>query len=91
MSDNKENIEQESHGVEEIECLEAIDSMYAYLDGELKDETTLAKFKQHLEHCKSCYSRSELEGVITGRIKASGKEQAPESLQNRLRDIMDSL
>jgi anti-sigma factor (TIGR02949 family) len=77
--------------VEEIECLEAIDSLYAYLDGELNDKETLAKFKQHLSHCKSCYTRSELEGVISERIKASGKDKAPESLHNRLHDLMDKL
>jgi anti-sigma factor (TIGR02949 family) len=75
--------------VEEIECLEAIDSLYAYLDGELSDEATLAKFKQHLKHCHSCYTRSELEGVISERIKTSGKDEAPASLQHRLHDLMD--
>lgn len=75
--------------VEEIECLEAIDSLYAYLDGELNDRVTLAKFKKHLKHCQSCYSRSELEGVISDRIKTSGKDKTPESLQNRLHDLMD--
>jgi anti-sigma factor (TIGR02949 family) len=77
--------------VEEIDCLEAIDSLYTYLDGELNDSETLAKFKHHLSHCKSCYSRSELEGVISERIKAAGKDKAPESLQDRLRDLMDKL
>lgn len=85
------NNKKDTPEVEEIECLEAIDSMYAYLDGELKDEATLVKFRHHLEHCKSCYSRSELEGIITDRIKNCGKEIAPDSLQNRLRDIMDKL
>lgn len=77
--------------IEEIECLEAIDSLYAYLDGELNDKSTLAKFKHHLEHCNSCYTRSELEGAINERIKTSGKEKSPESLQNRLRSLMENL
>ena len=77
--------------IEEIECLEAIDNLYAYLDGELKDEKTLAKFKKHLGHCKSCYSRSEMEGVINERIKETGTDKMPESLKNRLRDFMDDL
>jgi len=75
--------------IEEIECLEAIDNLYAYLDGELTDEETLAKFSQHLDHCHSCFTRSELEGVISERIRASGKSKTPESLQNRLRDLLD--
>lgn len=75
--------------VEEIECLEAIDNLYAYLDGELRDENSLAKFKQHLNHCRSCYTRSELEGVISERIKISAKAKTPESLQKRLRQLLD--
>ena len=81
----------DKHDIEEIECLEAIDSLYAYLDGELTDEDTLAKFKQHLNHCTSCYTRSELEGVISERIKTSGIQKSPESLQERLNKLMDEL
>ena len=79
----------DNQDIEEIECLEAIDNLYAYLDGELRDEKTLAKFKQHLNHCHSCYTRSELEGVISERIKISGKIKTPESLQKRLRQLLD--
>ena len=81
----------EHHDVEEIDCLEAIDNLYAYLDGELSDEESLAKFKKHLGHCRSCYSRSELEGVLTERIKESGKDKTPEALRSRLRNLMDEL
>jgi len=84
MSDNTDKPD-----IVEIDCLEAIDSLYAYLDGELDDEASLAKFKQHLNHCRSCYSRAELEGVLTERIKETGKSKTPESLQNRLRHLID--
>lgn len=80
----------DNNEIEEIECLEAIDNLYAYLDGELNDEETLAKFSQHLDHCHSCYTRSELEGVISERIKTSGKSKTPESLQKRLQDLLDN-
>jgi len=73
----------------EIDCLEAVDSLYAYLDGELDDEQSLAKFRKHLSHCRSCYTRSELEGVLTDRIRQSGKDKTPSSLKNRLRKLMD--
>lgn len=94
MSNRKHPDDQQhehNHDVEEIDCLEAIDNLYAYLDGELNDDETLARFRKHLGHCKSCYSRSELEGVINERIKESGKGTAPETLKNRLRDFMDDL
>ena len=79
----------DDHTIEEIECLEAIDNLYAFLDGELRDEETLAKFKKHLNHCQSCYTRSELEGVISERIKISAKVKSPETLQKRLRQLLD--
>ena len=73
---------------EEIDCLEAIEMLYAYLDGEL-DDKDLAKYEHHMGHCRSCYSRSELETALNKRIKESGKEEAPEKLQNRLRNLID--
>jgi anti-sigma factor (TIGR02949 family) len=75
--------------IEEIDCLEAIDNLYAYLDGELKDEKSILKFKQHLAHCRSCYSRSELESELSQRIKSSGKAATPATLKNRLRKVID--
>jgi len=84
-------IEKDKPGIEEIDCLEAIDNLYAYLDGELDDEKTLAKFRNHLGHCRSCYSRSQMEEMLNERIQKSGKGQAPESLQNRLRHLIDEL
>jgi len=86
MSDKHEH-----HDVEEIDCLEAIDKMYAYLDGELKDNVSLAKFHKHLAHCKSCYSRSELEGILTERIKESARNKTPDVLKSRLRNLLDDL
>jgi len=84
MSKNTDEAE-----IKEIDCLEAVDSLYAYLDGELDDEQSLAKFRKHLSHCRSCYTRSELEGVLTDRIRQSGKDKTPSSLKNRLRKLMD--
>ena len=83
--------EKNETSIKEIDCLEAIDNLYSYLDGELNDATTLSEFKNHLEHCHSCYTRSELEKELNERIKQSGQEQAPESLQKRLRNLMDNL
>lgn len=77
--------------IEEIDCLEAIDSLYAYLDGELDDPGTIARFEAHLSHCRSCYSRTEMEKALNARMEASGGEVAPESLRNRLRNLIDKL
>ena len=82
--------EEDKSNAEEIDCLEAIELLYAYLDGELDDEQ-LAKYEHHMGHCRSCYSRSELEVALNNRIKKSAKGEAPEALQNRLRHLIDKL
>jgi anti-sigma factor (TIGR02949 family) len=76
---------------DEIGCLEAIESLYAYLDGEIRDPDQLARIEHHLGHCRSCYSRKELETRLTQRLKASAESTAPEALQERLRALIEKL
>ena len=86
MSDEKDNSE-----FKEIDCLEAIGHLYAYLDGELKDKIQLSQFEQHLDHCKSCYSRAQMEKAINNRLESMDEPESPETLQDRLRNIIDKL
>jgi anti-sigma factor (TIGR02949 family) len=76
---------------DEIGCLEAIETLYAYLDGELGDSDAIARVEQHLGHCESCYSRAELERKLTEHLQRSARRKAPEALQSRLRGLMDKL
>lgn len=50
---------------EEIDCLVAINELYQYLDGEMDDQDSKERFEHHLSHCKSCYSRIEMEKMLT--------------------------
>jgi anti-sigma factor (TIGR02949 family) len=84
MSDDKNH-----SGQEEIGCIEAINALYAYLDGELSDPETITQFEHHLTHCRHCYSRTEMETALTEKLKKSTKGKAPEKLQNRLRNLID--
>ncbi len=74
--------------LEDADCLEAMDSLYAYLDGELTDADAIARYEQHLGHCRSCFSRHEFEAALTERIRKSGKDGIPESLRTRLRNLI---
>jgi anti-sigma factor (TIGR02949 family) len=74
---------------DEIGCLEAIESLYAYLDGELHDSAAVARVEQHLGHCRSCFSRAEFERALTTRLRESAGSSAPKTLQARLRKIID--
>jgi anti-sigma factor (TIGR02949 family) len=75
----------------EIDCLEAIGQLYAYLDGEINDKTQKAQMEQHLAHCKSCYSRSQMEMAINTRLESMDKTDSPKSLQEKLRNVIDKL
>lgn len=86
MTDEKDKPE-----VKEIDCLEAIGHLYAYLDGELKNETELAQFEQHLDHCRSCYSRAQMEKALNQRLQSMGEAEPPKSLQNRLKNLIEKL
>jgi mycothiol system anti-sigma-R factor len=77
--------------VVDSDCLAAMDHLYAYLNGELGDKVAFATVEHHLAHCKSCYSRAEIEREINKRIKESGKDRTPDSLQNRLHKLIDEI
>lgn len=76
---------------DDIGCLEAINGLYAYLDGEMNDPQAVAKFERHLDHCRSCYSRLELENALAEHIRKSAKGHASDRLHKRLRDLIDGL
>jgi anti-sigma factor RsiW len=78
------------HEREDIGCLRAIELFYAYIDGELGDPEESADFEHHLEHCRSCFSRAEFEGLLTERLKALASERASDTLRRRMRILMDS-
>lgn len=75
---------------EDIGCLKAIEMFYAYIDGELDDAESVAEFEHHLEHCRSCFSRAEFEGLLTERLRAVAAERASDALKRRLRILMDT-
>lgn len=86
MTNESENPEEKN-----ISCLEAFDHLYAYLNNEITDQADLANIEHHLSHCKSCFSRAQMERELNQRMKESGQETPPESLKKRLRQLIDEL
>ena len=84
MSSEKGNHE---HG--DIGCLEAIEAFYAYLDGELSEPRAIEDFEHHMSHCRSCFSRAEVERLLNERLRRTGNSKAPNDLRNRVRRLMD--
>lgn len=71
--------------VEAIDCMAAINGLYAYPGGERQYPGPLTRFEHHLEHCRACYSSTQMETVLGELIKKASKEDAPRKLQSRLR------
>jgi len=83
----KSTKETDKHG--DIGCLDAIEVFYSYFDGEISDPKLIADFEHHLEHCRSCFSRAEVEKLVTERLRKSANRQAPKELRSRIRQLMD--
>jgi anti-sigma factor (TIGR02949 family) len=73
----------------DIGCLQAIEAFYAYVDGELDDPASIADFEHHLEHCRSCFSRVELEKALNERIRKTAKRESPDALRKRVGKLME--
>jgi len=77
----------EKKAIEDLDCMDAIRNLYAYLDGEL-DARAHDNVEHHLGHCRACYSRLEFEAAISERLKQQGKP-APKAVKNRLRELIE--
>jgi anti-sigma factor (TIGR02949 family) len=74
---------------EDVGCLEAIEGLYQWLDGELESPFSIEQIEHHIEHCKSCYSRAEMERALTERLKQSHQATTPESLLVRVKNLIE--
>ena len=73
----------------DIGCLQAIEAFYSYLDGELDDPESIADFEKHLEHCRGCFTRFEMEKTLSQRMRKTVKRESPEALRDRIGKLME--
>lgn len=73
----------------DIGCLTAIEAIYAYIDGEIDDPDLIAGLEEHLGHCRSCFSRLEMEKVLNERMRATAKRESPGDLRDRVSKLMN--
>jgi anti-sigma factor (TIGR02949 family) len=76
-----------SDNIKKIECEEAIRKMLEYLDKELHDHDN-DSMDEHLESCRSCYSRMEFEKRLKGMVCDVKTEAAPINLNDRIKKII---
>jgi anti-sigma factor (TIGR02949 family) len=70
-------------------CEEAMRSLAAYLDNELAAGAEQS-VRQHLELCRSCYSRAEFERRLKFELRKLGKDEVPVGFEQRVRHLLQS-
>jgi len=75
--------DQSHHEKDHAECLEAIDRLYRYLDGELEGVDQV-DVQRHLEACMPCLEAFEFEAELKVFIASRCREQAPTHLRTRI-------
>lgn len=73
---------------EMIDCRQAVDRVYEYLDGELDPDWT-EKVRRHIEMCKRCYPYFNFERIFLDHIRARGlREERSDGLERRILAIL---
>lgn len=72
-----------------IDCEEALRRLFEYLDAELHGDEQRV-MQQHLERCRSCFSRLEFETRLKARTAQLGREPISRDLGQRIHSLLDT-
>ena len=72
----------------EIDCEQALRLLAAHLDSELAGPESGA-VEEHLERCRSCWSRAEFERRLKARLAELGDGPARPALEARIRGLLE--
>jgi len=79
---------EESTGDAPVDCEEALDRLYDYLDGELTEDWN-EKVRSHVERCRRCYPYFNFERVFLDHIRSLRlAPKTTERLEKRIRDAL---
>ncbi|HLW60411.1 MAG TPA: mycothiol system anti-sigma-R factor [bacterium] len=71
-----------------MNCEEALEKLWQYLDRELDGESS-SELQRHLEECRHCFSKVEFEQRLRAIVRRScSGEQAPAELRERLSRLL---
>jgi mycothiol system anti-sigma-R factor len=73
-----------------ITCAEAVERMWAYLDGELTADDRAA-LEEHLGFCRVCCGEVEFAQELRGFLARSASEELPDDVRARLIASLDEL
>jgi len=72
----------------ETDCVDAIDKLYEYIDGELTPEVK-QKITVHLEECAPCLDEADIERAVKALVSRSCQDRAPGGLRERILGRLD--
>lgn len=70
-----------------IGCEEALKHLLAYLDREL-GSAKRRELEQHLEICRTCFSRAEFEKQLKTQLQEAGRESVSASFEKRIKTLL---
>ncbi|CAA9324999.1 MAG: hypothetical protein AVDCRST_MAG34-295 [uncultured Nocardioidaceae bacterium] len=65
------------------ECAKALERMFFFIDHELAD-ADVTEIQQHLDDCRPCLLKYDLERTVKALVARSCSEHAPEALRERV-------
>jgi mycothiol system anti-sigma-R factor len=71
----------------DVDCSDAVHTMYHFLDGEIDDERR-QHIQRHLEECLPCFEAFDFEAELRQLIAHKCREQAPDHLRARIADSL---
>jgi anti-sigma factor (TIGR02949 family) len=71
---------------DKLTCEQAIKMVLEFLDKELSPHDHKA-MEEHLDTCRSCYSRMEFEKLLKNKIHSLPLTKAPESLRSKIKKV----
>ena len=72
-----------------IDCEEALRRLAEYVDAELLGESS-REMEQHLERCRSCFSRVEFEKRLKACMAELRRESVSPDFERRIRSLVDT-
>lgn len=73
-----------------ISCAEAVEQLWAYLDGALSDREKAA-LEEHLAFCRVCCGEVEFAEELRAFLARSAAEELPDDVRARLTATLDGL
>ena len=71
-------------------CIETIELLYEYLDGELTEHHRVV-IRRHLEDCPPCLDAFDFEASLRNLVARRCRESVPESLRWRVMEALRQL